>query len=402
MSWKDLFDTAGTATEAGSALLAGRVPERDAAVLATATRAGLVCLGKTHMTELAFSGLGRQPGRPRRRRTSTTPSSRPAAPPRAPPPRSPSASPPAAIGSDTGGSVRVPAAWNDLVGLKTTPRRAAARRRRAALPALRHRRAALPLGRGRGAAPRRARRAARRPTSPARRLDGAAPPRARGPGARADRATRRGRPSRRRSTRLGGRRRRDRARGARPRRRRRLRARALPVRRPRPTASGATTIEAQPEAMFAAGPRALPRRRAPSPPPTSSPPGAGSTRTAPPGAAATAGYDAVLMPTTANLPPERRAPAGRPGVLRRREPAGAAQHPRRQPAGPLRPDAADRRAELRPDGDGGPPAPRRGCSGSARRWSGRWHSAPQNAGPRGACRLHSPANGAPRDPGDEA
>ena len=62
VSWKDLFDTAGIATEAGSALLAGRVPERDAAVLATATRAGLVCLGKTHLTELAFSVLGRQPG----------------------------------------------------------------------------------------------------------------------------------------------------------------------------------------------------------------------------------------------------------------------------------------------------------------------------------------------------
>ena len=30
VSWKDLFDTAGTATEAGSALLAGRVPGRDA------------------------------------------------------------------------------------------------------------------------------------------------------------------------------------------------------------------------------------------------------------------------------------------------------------------------------------------------------------------------------------
>ena len=39
----------------------GRVPERDAAVLAAATRAGLVCLGKTHLTELAFSGLGINP-----------------------------------------------------------------------------------------------------------------------------------------------------------------------------------------------------------------------------------------------------------------------------------------------------------------------------------------------------
>jgi hypothetical protein len=61
VSWKDLFDSAGTATEAGSALLAGRVPSADAEVLAEATRAGLVCLGKTHMSELAFSGLGLNP-----------------------------------------------------------------------------------------------------------------------------------------------------------------------------------------------------------------------------------------------------------------------------------------------------------------------------------------------------
>ena len=119
ISWKDLYDTAGVATEAGSALLKGRVPTTDAAVLTTATQQGLVCLGKTHMTELAFSGLGMNPV---------------------------TASPPcvndhaaasggsssgaatsvafglavAGIGSDTGGSVRVPSAWNDLVGLKTT------------------------------------------------------------------------------------------------------------------------------------------------------------------------------------------------------------------------------------------------------------------------------------------
>ncbi len=119
ISWKDLFDTEGVATEAGSALLKGRTPEKDAAVLANATAAGLVCLGKTHMTELAFSGLGYNPI---------------------------TASPPCVndldavsggsssgaatsvafglaaigIGSDTGGSVRVPSVWNDLVGLKTT------------------------------------------------------------------------------------------------------------------------------------------------------------------------------------------------------------------------------------------------------------------------------------------
>ena len=61
VSWKDLFDTAGVATEAGSALLKGRTPDRDAMVLETATLQGLVCLGKTHMSELAFSGLGLNP-----------------------------------------------------------------------------------------------------------------------------------------------------------------------------------------------------------------------------------------------------------------------------------------------------------------------------------------------------
>ena len=61
ISWKDLFDSAGVETEAGSLLLEGRVPLGDAPVLANATAAGLVCLGKTHMSELAFSGLGLNP-----------------------------------------------------------------------------------------------------------------------------------------------------------------------------------------------------------------------------------------------------------------------------------------------------------------------------------------------------
>ena len=119
ISWKDLFDTAGIGTEAGTALLKDRVPDCDAEVLQSATGHGLICLGKTHMSELAFSGLGLNPV------TETPPcvndleavsggSSSGAA-----------ASvafglAAAGIGSDTGGSVRIPAAWNDLVGLKTT------------------------------------------------------------------------------------------------------------------------------------------------------------------------------------------------------------------------------------------------------------------------------------------
>ncbi len=119
VSWKDLFDAAGAPAEAGSALLAGRVPRKDAEVLRRAAALGLVCLGKTHLSELAFSGLGLNPVT--------------ASPPCVNDPEAVaggSSSGAAAsvafglsaagIGSDTGGSVRLPAAWNDLVGLKTT------------------------------------------------------------------------------------------------------------------------------------------------------------------------------------------------------------------------------------------------------------------------------------------
>ncbi|HAC59790.1 MAG TPA: amidase, partial [Rhodobiaceae bacterium] len=61
LSWKDLFDVAGEATAGGSLPLKTRVPQNDAEALARATRMGAVCLGKTTMTELAFSGLGINP-----------------------------------------------------------------------------------------------------------------------------------------------------------------------------------------------------------------------------------------------------------------------------------------------------------------------------------------------------
>ncbi|MFN4157666.1 MAG: amidase [Gemmobacter sp.] len=122
LSWKDNIDAAGAGCEAGSALLRGRVPVADAEVLHAATTAGLVCLGKTHMSELAFSGLGLNP-------VTATPPCRnfPGAVPGG------SSSGGAAsvthglaagsVGTDTGGSVRIPAAWNDLVGFKAAPGR---------------------------------------------------------------------------------------------------------------------------------------------------------------------------------------------------------------------------------------------------------------------------------------
>jgi aspartyl-tRNA(Asn)/glutamyl-tRNA(Gln) amidotransferase subunit A len=119
LSWKDNFDTSGIATEAGSALLKGRTPKADAEVLRVAGLMGSVCLGKTHLSELAFSGLGLNPV------TATPPCIN--GPHLVPGGSSSGAAAsvaygiaPAAIGSDTGGSVRIPSAWNDLVGLKTS------------------------------------------------------------------------------------------------------------------------------------------------------------------------------------------------------------------------------------------------------------------------------------------
>ena len=119
ISWKDMIDSAGVATESGSAILKDRVPQDDATVLANATAGGAVCLGKTHLSEFAFSGLGYNPI------TATPPNARDAT--RVPGGSSSGAAASVAfglavvgIGSDTGGSVRNPSAWNDLTGLKTS------------------------------------------------------------------------------------------------------------------------------------------------------------------------------------------------------------------------------------------------------------------------------------------
>ena len=121
ISWKDIYDTAGVATEMGTPLLAGRVPLRDARALERAARAGLVCLGKTNTVQFALGGIGTNPA------TGTPPNAVMTDVPRAPGGSSSGAAASvahrlaaAAIGSDTGGSVRIPAAWNRLVGLKTS------------------------------------------------------------------------------------------------------------------------------------------------------------------------------------------------------------------------------------------------------------------------------------------
>ena len=119
LAWKDLFDITGTATTAGSRVLAKAPADRDAEAVRHASGAGMVCIGKTNMTELAYSGLGLNPhyGTPHH-----TPGEGPA--------RVPGGSSsgsavavakglvPAAIGTDTAGSLRVPAAFNGLVSYR--------------------------------------------------------------------------------------------------------------------------------------------------------------------------------------------------------------------------------------------------------------------------------------------
>jgi len=123
MSVKDLFDVAGETTTAGSVALRDAPPaQRDATVVSRLRQAGAVIVGKTNMVEFAFSGLGLNPhfGTPRNA---------------ADPDRIPGGSSSGAgvsvaegtsdisIGSDTGGSVRIPAALNGVVGFKPTARR---------------------------------------------------------------------------------------------------------------------------------------------------------------------------------------------------------------------------------------------------------------------------------------
>lgn len=126
VSVKDLFDVAGFRTTAGSIVLADADPAlADAPAVARLRAAGAALVGHTNMTEFAFSGVGWNPhhGTPA---NAGTQSVDPAT------PRIPGGSTSggavsvasgaawAALGSDTGGSIRIPAALQGLVGFKST------------------------------------------------------------------------------------------------------------------------------------------------------------------------------------------------------------------------------------------------------------------------------------------
>lgn len=117
---KDLFDVKGLPTTAGSPLLEGNIPDSDATVVRRLAQHGMILLGKTHTVQFAYGavGINHHHGTPRNPwRTE---------------PHVPGGSSsgsavavaagmvPVALGTDTGGSVRVPAALCGTVGLKTT------------------------------------------------------------------------------------------------------------------------------------------------------------------------------------------------------------------------------------------------------------------------------------------
>ncbi len=125
VSIKDLFDIRGQVTCAGSRALQDSPPaEDDAPVVARLRAAGFVVIGRTNMTEFAYSGIGINPhyGTPKgtwQRNVGHVPGG--------------SSSGAAvsiadgmaygALGTDTGGSCRIPAAYNGIVGYKPTQRR---------------------------------------------------------------------------------------------------------------------------------------------------------------------------------------------------------------------------------------------------------------------------------------
>lgn len=124
VSVKDLFDMQGWPSRAASRVLAGARPaERDAAAVARLRAGGGTVLGRTNMVEFAYAGVGLNPhfGTPVNVADPVTP--------RIPGGSSSGAAVSVAtgavfvgLGSDTGGSIRIPAALNGIVGFKPTAR----------------------------------------------------------------------------------------------------------------------------------------------------------------------------------------------------------------------------------------------------------------------------------------
>src|SRR5690606_30398968 len=118
VSVKDLFDVRGQVTRAGSRVLENEPPaERDATIVARLRQAGFVIIGRTNMTEFAYSGLGINP----HYGTPLNPWDRQGK--RIPGGSSSGAAisvtdgmAHGAIGTDTGGSCRIPAAFTGIVG----------------------------------------------------------------------------------------------------------------------------------------------------------------------------------------------------------------------------------------------------------------------------------------------
>ena len=127
VSIKDLFDIKGQVTRAGSrALEENCTPaEADAPVVARLRRAGFIVIGRTNMTEFAYSGHRHQSAlRHAEKRLAIAASATcPAVRPREPRCRSPIGMAYGALGTDTGGSCRIPAAYNGIVGYKPTQAR---------------------------------------------------------------------------------------------------------------------------------------------------------------------------------------------------------------------------------------------------------------------------------------
>lgn len=116
---KDLFDTAGLETTYGSAVFAGHVPERTAEAVARLEAAGYANVGKANLHEFAYGITSQNP------HFGTVPN--PAAPGRLAGGSSGGSAAAlaagladAALGSDSGGSIRIPASWCGVVGFKPT------------------------------------------------------------------------------------------------------------------------------------------------------------------------------------------------------------------------------------------------------------------------------------------